>query len=147
MIHLKEKSETIPFDISGIRAFDYDLSDLDSVEEIKNRLIKTISTINFDVPFDKDYEVDGKMQETKSDGTQLLSILYDIQDEINSLKTEIHNKDTETIQAIVKASIPTAPVEDPNMAIMKAMLPELIKNPNSMKSLIELSEVANKNKK
>ena len=44
MINLKEKGEAIPFDISNIRAFDYDLSDLDSVAEIKNRLEQTIKS-------------------------------------------------------------------------------------------------------
>ena len=43
--------------------------------------------------------------------------------------------------------MPTTPIEDPNTAIMKAVLPELLKNPNSMKALIEFSESANKNKK
>lgn len=73
--------------------------------------------------------------------------LYEIQDQIVSLKNEIHNKDTGTIQAIVKASIPVAPVEDSNMMMMKVLLPELLKNPNSMKTLMEIGESANKNKK
>lgn len=47
----------------------------------------------------------------------------------------------------MKASVPTAPIEDPNMAIMKAVLPELLKNPNSMKVLMELSDEAGKKKK
>ena len=42
IIHLKNKSDNIPFDISAIRTFDYDLTDLDMVEELKNRLIQTI---------------------------------------------------------------------------------------------------------
>lgn len=37
-------------------------------------------------------------------------------------------------------------VEDSNTAIMKAVLPELLRNPNSMKTLIELSELGNKKK-
>lgn len=147
MIHLKEKSENIPFDIAGIRAFDYDLSDLDSVEEIKSRLIKTIGALSFD---EQSYQnEDGKIafKENQNDISQLIPILYEIQDEISQLKSEIHNKDTETIQAVVKASVPTAPIEDPNMAIMKAVLPELLKNPNSVKALMELSEEAGKRKK
>lgn len=147
MIHLKEKNENIPFDIAGIRAFDYDLSDLDSVEEIKSRLIKTIGALSFD---EQSYQNEnGKIafKESQNDISQLISILYEIQDEISQLKTEIHNKDTETIQAVVKASVPTAPIEDPNMAIVKAILPELLKNPNSMKTLMELSEDAGKKKK
>lgn len=147
MIHLKEKNENIPFDIAGIRTFDYDLSDLDSVEEIKSRLIKTIGALSFD---EQSYQnEDGKIafKESQNDISQLIPILYEIQDEISQLKSEIHNKDTETIQAVVKASVPTAPIEDPNMAIMKAILPELLKNPNSMKALMELSEEAGKKKK
>ena len=75
-----------------------------------------------------------------------MSVLYAIQDQISELKNEIHNKDTETIQAIVKASVPVAPVEDAQTAIMKALIPELIKNPNSMKNLMEISEMTTKKK-
>lgn len=142
MIHLREKNENIPFDIAGIRAFDYDLGDLDSVEEVKNRLIKTIGTMTFE-----DMENMELTQESRNDNLQLLPVLYQIQDEIAKLRTEIHDKDTETIQAIVKASVPAAPSEDPNMAIMKAILPELLKNPNSIKTLMELSDISNKGKK
>lgn len=147
MIHLKEKSEKIPFDISGIRAFDYELSDLDSVAEVKARLTKTIGTMSFE--FD-DIENKNELQGqdiVRNDNTQLLSVLYEIQDEIAGLRSEIHNKDTETIQAIVKASVPAAPIEDPNMTMMKALLPELLKNPNSMKTLMELGKAVEKDKK
>lgn len=142
MIHLRERNENIPFDIAGIRAFDYDLGDLDSVEKIKNRLIKTIGIMSFE-----DIDNVEVTQESRNDNSQLLPVLYQIQDEIVKLRTEIHDKDTDTIQAIVKASVPTAPIEDPNMAIMKAILPELLKNPNSMKALMELSDISNKGKK
>lgn len=147
MIHLKEKDEKIPFDIAGIRAFDYDLSDLDSVAEVKTRLIKTIGAMSYEFDENENSISDVASQDYRSDNSQLLPVLYAIQDEISNLKMEIHNKDTETIQAIAKASVPAAPIEDPNMAVMKAILPELLKNPNSMKSLIELSKVADKNKK
>lgn len=143
MIHLKEKGEKIPFDIVDIRTFEYDLSDLDSVEEIKSRLITTIGTLKFE-----DYaEQQQSTVDFKSDNAQLIPILYEIQDEISKLRNEIHNKDTETIQAIVKASTPMTPVEDANVSIMKAILPELLKNPSSMNALLELGEMANKGKK
>ena len=146
MIHLKEKSEKIPFDIAGIRAFDYELSDLDSVDEVKSRLIKTIGTMSFGFD-DTENKQELLGQDIRNDNSQLLSVLYEIQDEITSLRSEIHNKDTETIQAIVKASVPVAPIEDPNMTMMKALLPELLKNPNSMRTLIELSKAVEKDKK
>lgn len=146
IIHLRGKNERIPFDIAGIRAFDYDLSDLDSVEEVKTRLIKTIGALSFDIQSDQSNEECAGIREINSDVSQLVSVLYEIQDEISQLKNEIHNKDTETIQAIIKASTPIVPAEDPNTALMKAILPELLRNPNSMKALIELSEVGNKKK-
>ena len=143
MIHLKEKSEKIPFDIAGIRAFDYELSDLDSVAEVKARLTKTIGTMSFELDdIENKKELQGQ-DIVRNDNTQLLSVLY----EIAGLRSEIHNKDTETIQAIVKASVPAAPIEDPNMTMMKALLPELLKNPNSMKTLMELGKAVEKDKK
>ena len=101
IIHLRGKNERIPFDIAGIRAFDYDLSDLDSVEEVKTRLIKTIGALSFDIQSDQSNEECAGIREINSDVSQLVSVLYEIQDEISQLKNEIHNKDTETIQAII----------------------------------------------
>lgn len=48
IIHLKEKGEKIPFDISGIRTFEYDLRDLDAVASIKERLKQTILAFKID---------------------------------------------------------------------------------------------------
>lgn len=147
MIHIKEKNEKIPFDIAGVRTFDYDLSDLDSVEEVKNRLIKTISAMVFENLENVDESQGTNLLENRNESSNLLPVLYEIQDDIMRLREEIHNKDTETIQAIVKASVPNMPVEDPNTALMKAIVPELLKNPTSMKALMELGEIANKGKK
>ena len=147
MIHVKEKGEKIPFDISGIRAFDYDLKDLDAVVEIKERLKKTILSFNIDENQIETNENDGENTNNGlNEASQLLPILYDIQDQIASLRDAIQSKDTETIQAIVKASQPVIPVEDPETALMKAVFPELLKNPSAMKTLIQLSEIANKQK-
>lgn len=147
MIHIKEKNEKIPFDIAGVRTFDYDLCDLDSVEEVKNRLIKTISAMVFENLENVDESQETNLLENRNESSNLLPVLYEIQDDIMRLREEIHNKDTETIQAIVKASVPNMPVEDPNTALMKAIVPELLKNPTSMKALMELGEIANKGKK
>ena len=144
MIHLKEKDEKIPFDVSGIRAFDYDLSDLDSVDEVKNRLIKTINTFNI---VEDTLDTKPVSDSTDVKESQLLSVLYDIQDQIIDLKNEIHNKDTETIQAVVKAATPAAPIESTETALMKALLPELLRNPQSLKTLMEIGEMGNNAKK
>ena len=115
--------------------------------EVKARLTKTIGTMSFELDdIENKKELQGQ-DIVRNDNTQLLSVLYEIQDEIAGLRSEIHNKDTETIQAIVKASVPAAPIEDPNMTMMKALLPELLKNPNSMKTLMELGKAVEKDKK
>lgn len=151
IVHLKEKGETIPFDISNIRAFDYDLTDLEAVEEVKERLeqtIKSLKIVEREESIQEQFEDDDVVNEeiSSSDVVEMLPILYAIQDQITQLREEIHNKDTETIQAIVKASQPTAPIESPETALMKALLPELIKNPNSMKTLLEIGEMTQKGK-
>lgn len=147
MIHMKEKGEKIPFDIAGIRAFDYDLTDLDLVDEVKERLRQTILAFGIGDELEKSDPMDEpEMVEFQNEASQLLPVLYQIQDEIVQLKTEIHNKDTDTIQAIVKAVQPSVPAEDPNTTIMKALIPEMLKNPNSMKALMEIGEMAQKKK-
>ncbi len=147
MIHMKEKGEQIPFDIAGIRAFDYDLKDLDLVDEVKERLKQTILAFGIDDELEKSDPMDEpEMVEVQNEASQLLPVLYQIQDEIVQLRTEIHNKDTDTIQAIVKAVQPSVPAEDPNTTIMKALIPEMLKNPNSMKALMEIGEMAKKKK-
>ncbi len=146
MIHVKEKGQGIPFDISNIRAFDYDLTDLDAVAEVKERLKQTVNAFDFNQNVIDENTEATKGDDSKVDFSQILPVLYKIQDEIGSLRTEIHNKDTETIQAIVKAAQPTVPMEDPNTSIMKAMLPEMLKNPDSFKTLMEFSQMVNQKK-
>lgn len=82
--------------------------------------------------------------EPQNEIPKLLPVLFQLQDELSQLRSEIHNKDTETIQAIIKAMQPTTPAEDPNTAIMKALIPELLRNPNSAKTLMEIDELARK---
>lgn len=144
IIHLKDKKEVIPFDIAGIRAFDYDLSDLDSVEEVKSRLIKTINALSFEETLETEGAENHK--DVIQEFSQLIPILYEIQDEISSLKKEIHNKDTETIQTIVKASASTH-AEDANATLMKYIIPEILNNPRSINKLIKLNEIINKGNK
>ena len=143
MIHIKEKGERIPFDIAGIRAFDYDLTDLDAVAEVKERLEQTIKSFNITERLEDETAVEVVQPNDNGDTntSQLLPILYEIQDQIVQLKDEIHSKDTETIQAVVRAAQPVLPAEDTNTALMKALLPDLIKNPALMKNLMQLGEM------
>lgn len=140
IIHLRSSGETLPFDVSGVRTFDYSLNDLDSVEEIKNRLRKTIGAMSFDI--DDSGTEEASTKNALQDIAPLMSVLYEIKDEISELKESIRNKDTETIQAVLKAASASTPAETPETAMMKVLLPELLKNPSSFKNLLELSEMS-----
>lgn len=134
IIHLKRKNEHIPFDINIIRTFEYDLTDLDSVEAIKERLQQTISAFSFDSSSDVE-EPDKPQSESLAN---VLPMLYQIQDSITELKEEISKKDMETIQTIMQISLNNAAKEESTDTIMmKALLPELLKNPQAITNLMQ----------
>lgn len=143
MIQLRQKGEKIPFDISTIRTFEYDLTDLDKVEEIKERLEQTILAFDFSKESKFEYTNKNDLETEKREMPQILNILYDIQDKISDLTKEIKNKDTQTIetaiQAVAKVNALNIP-EDPNISLMKAIMPEVLRNPEAFKEIIKLSE-------
>ena len=146
IVHLKKKSESIPFDVNTIRTFEYDLTDLDNVEEIKQRLKQTIETFAYE-------RQDDTLGQDEEFNTQVLSqnilhMLYQIQDSITELKDEVTKKDTETIKAIMQTSLNNAQKEESVDAIMmKVLLPEMIKNPKVFQNLMQIAEMANKTEK
>lgn len=145
IIHLRKKGERIPFDVNTIRTFEYDLTDLDSVEAIKDRLQQTISAFSFDA--DGEDEPDTGSQ-NDSAVSKILPVLYEIQDSIARLREDIDKKDTETIQTIMQTSLNNAvKAESPETTMMKILLPELIKDPNMMANMMKISDMANKGKK
>lgn len=146
MIHLKEKGERIPFDIANIRAFDYDLKDLDAVEETRMRLSSTIKAFVFVDSGNENNEVTNFVDPYDTVISQILPQLFSIQDQLLQLQSEIHINNAETIHAIIQATQQSVPVEDPNVSIMKALLPELLKNPQAMNTLMQISERAKKDK-
>lgn len=145
IIHLKCKGENLPFDVNTIRTFEYDLTDLDSVEAIKERLQQTISAISFESSDESEGNANDKNDKTFSG---LLPILYQIQDSIADLKTEISKKDNETLQTIMQTSLSNAAkTESADTIMMKVLLPELLRNPESFSNLMQIAEMTNNNKK
>ena len=146
IIHLKKKGESIPFDINTVRTFEYDLTDLDNVEETKKRLEQTIGTFSFE---NKTNALGQDEENNKQLFFQsILTMLYQIQDSITELKEQINKKDTETIQAIMQTSLNNAQKEEStDVVMMKTLLPELIKNPKLFQNLMQFAEMTNKPKK
>ena len=146
IIHLKKKGETIPFDVNTVRTFEYDLTDLDNVEETKKRLEQTIGTFSFE---NKTNALGQDEENNKQLFFQsILTMLYQIQDSITELKEQINKKDTETIQAIMQTSLNNAQKEEStDVVMMKTLLPELIKIPKLFQNLMQFAEMTNKPKK
>lgn len=134
IIHLKRKDEVIPFDVSAIRTFDYDLTDLDMVTATKDRLEQVIKNFKYD-------EVKENKKNNAFESNLIVASLNDIQYKLDVLTEEIKQKENETIKTVIESfnSQKTEP-ESFETELMKILMPELIKNPDAADALIKLSE-------
>lgn len=138
IIHLKAKGESIPFDVNTIRTLEYDLGDLDNVEEIKGRLEQTIKAFSFEP---RDSEGDENMRE-QSVSQKILPVLYQVLDSIAEVKELLARKDTEVIQAIMQTILNNAKREEsPDAIMMRALFPEVIKNPELLRNLMQIAKM------
>lgn len=144
MIHLRRKGENLPFDITAIRIFEYDLTDLDSVEEIKDRLKKTIESFQYNEPANEDTQEDASSENVPS---AIMPLLYQILDTMGELKNEVKNFSTETIGTVIKSMQPAQPQASPNTALQMQLINGLMQNPDGFMKLVEISDKLNKGKK
>ena len=136
IIHLKRKGEKIPFDVSSIRTFEYDLTDLDIVAETRERLEKAIGSFVYEDSIED--EDDNDIVEGNS---RIVSVLNEIIYKIDSLSEEVKKKDQENIKAVIETYSGMAQANDSiETQMLKILLPELIRNPQAADSLIKLSE-------
>lgn len=134
IIHLKRKDETIPFDVSSIRTFEYDLTDLDMVTATKDRLEQVIRNFKYD-------EYKESKRGNNFENNMIVASLNDIQYKIDVLTEEIKKKENETIKAVIETFNAQKPEpESLETEMMKILMPELIKNPNAADVLLRLSE-------
>ena len=134
IIHLKRKDETIPFDVSSIRTFEYDLTDLDMVTATKDRLEQVIRNFKYD-------EYKESKRGNNFENNMIVASLNDIQYKIDVLTEKIKKKENETIKTVIETFNAQKPEpESLETEMMKILMPELIKNPNAADVLLRLSE-------
>lgn len=135
IIHLKRKDEIIPFDVSAIRTFEYDLTDLDMVTATRDRLEQVIKNFKYD-------EVkESKKGSNSFENNMIVSSLNDIQYKIDVLSEEIKKKENETIKTVIETfNAQKSEPESFETEMMKILMPELIKNPNAADALLKLGE-------
>lgn len=135
IIHLKRKDEIIPFDVSTIRTFEYDLTDLDMVTATKERLEKVIQNFKYDEA------KESKKGSNSFENNMIVASLNDIQYKIDVLTEEIKKKENETIKTVIETFNAQKPEpESLETEMLKILMPELIRNPNAADALLKLSE-------
>lgn len=135
IIHLKRKGEAIPFDVSTIRTFEYDLTDLDMVTATKERLEQVILNFKYE-------EIKERKGNSNSyENNMIVASLNDIQYKIDVLTEEIKKKENETIKTVIETfNSQKKQPESMETEMMKILMPELIRNPNAADALLRLSE-------
>lgn len=134
IIHLKRKDETIPFDVSSIRTFEYDLTDLDMVTATKDRLEQVIRNFKYD-------EYKESKRGNNFENNMIVASLNDIQYKIDVLTEEIKKKENETIKTVIETfNAQKSEPESLETEMMKILMPELIRNPNAADALLKLSD-------
>lgn len=104
--------------------------------------VQSTQTINSFLP---DSPTDASTQENQA-ASQLLSqtvlpMLQQIQDSLTELKELINKRDVETIQAITRASLDSVKKEESSESALLKLLPELLRNPDAVKNLVQLTEL------
>ncbi len=136
LIQLIEKGKPLPFDVSVVRTFTYDLTDLDSVEETKKRLDETIKVLLNSLINQED-----TITNEKSDSLVniVLGTLYEIKDAIYELREITKNNIAEIVSSIVKTSFDNAkPQQSMESALISGLLPVLIENPEKLGRVLKL---------
>ena len=135
IIHLKRKDEIIPFDVSTIHTFEYDLTDLDMVTATKDRLEQVIKNFKYDEAKEP------KKANNNFENNIIVASLNDIQYKIDVLTEEIKRKENETIKTVIETfNAQKSEPESLGTEMMKILMPELIRNPNAADALLKLSE-------
>ena len=144
IIHLKSKDDTIPFDISTIRTFDYDLTDLDSVADIKVKLSQTISALNLN---EEPLETSSLEEQNTNNNfnSSLLQEIFKIQDDIKALQKSVDNfksVDSDTLSMLVDKIVDNSSKTSENV-MMESFLNVALNDPAKIKNLLELSNQIN----
>lgn len=139
MINLKKKGESLPFDVNTIRTMEYDLTDLDSVEEVRNRLKKTIESFTYSDATDT---VDEVVSQDNS-SSAIVPILYQLLDMVTEIRADVKNFPNETISTIVRSMQPVQPPVSADAALQMQLMNGFMQNPEGFMKMVEFAEKYN----
>ena len=138
LIQLISKDCRIPFDVSVIRTFSYDLLDLDAVDEIKKRLIQTIKSIDFNQEDTSNESAHNPSQDINF-YSQILQEIYNVQDRIEKLSSKIDAQDSSAI-SILADKLAKSNAKSPEVALTETLFSKLIDEPQKAEALSKAFE-------
>lgn len=138
-IQIKSKGETLPFDVNTIQTFDYNINDIPATEIFKSRIKQTIASFNFTSSIDAT-----NISEAESNfNSVILQELYAMHDMLNSISKKLSETNTSVI-SVLADKLSQTNVKTPETALIETLLPAILKNPESFKTIIELSQASKK---
>lgn len=133
IVHIIEKGQTIPFDVTTIRTFEYDFN-IATATKLKERLTNTISSLDFDE------SIEATSQDVNSEiPSVMLQMLYNIHDSIENLRNEIKYKDNSVVTTLAN-QIATQSQSSPDALMMQTVISKIFDNPQSLKALLDLTQ-------
>ena len=134
-IQIKAKGESLPFDVTTIQTFDYNLTDLAEIDNFKNRIKQTIQSYSF--------EETGNCDDIDKSATNfnavILQEIFKLQDMVNGLSDRFSAADTTAI-SVLADKLSQVNVKTPETALIETLLPAMLQNPDSFVRLMELSK-------
>lgn len=132
-IQIKSKGEPLPFDVSSIQTFDYDVTDIPDTEIFKQRIKKTIESFNFDSSQDKITE-----DNSPNFNAMILQELYRIQDMVSSIDKKLHTTDNDAI-ATLADKLSQVGTKSPETVFIESLISGIIKNPEALDKFAKYS--------
>jgi len=132
-IQIKSKGEPLPFDVSSIQTFDYDVTDIPDTEIFKQRIKKTIESFNFNSSQDKITE-----DNSSNFNAMILQELYRIQDMVSSIDKKLHTTDNDAI-SILADKLSQVGTKSPETVFIESLISGIIKNPEALDKFAKYS--------
>lgn len=140
-VQLIEEGQSLPFDVANIRTFNYAF-DVEKTTQLIDRLEKTINSFNYE---DTNFYCDEDTNQFAGGlniGSEVLNMLYTIQDSLDDLKKEVRIKDRDTISTLANQLTQQATRQAPETALAN-MMTSLMSTPNGFENLVKLAEFGN----
>lgn len=135
LIPIIKEGENIPFDVSTLRTIKYVVDDLDKVEQCKAKLAETINTY---ANFDSDDVVKGS-------NLNVDQTILSIHDKLNEIISLLEQKNDDIIDMVTAQVAKYAqPQQSTEIALMNAILPTLLQNPDALNNFMKLANIAQK---